>query len=332
MLAARVAWACPSSARTPAVLAATAARAASYGLPGPFGGLPRPGVNGAAGANGGTGSNGLANGLEIYGTVNQQTLQLVVTSRVPITASAGTSFAMTVAVENSQGQVNADFDGSVAVSLTTNTNNATLGGTVTVMAQNGVASFSALTINKAGSYAITATSGGVSSPAASTIVAASTPTPTPSPTPTPTPTPSPTPTPTSTSLPSPTIVTEGIVTIQKKNAKGKAVGKLAFGGFYLKFSEPMNPATAGRGVGYRVLSRVVKKGKKSTLTTLNPVASSVSYSQSNDTTMISVSSSKPFAKGGEIVISGVTSASGATLSASDATLTIFPNARAIALG
>ena len=54
---------------------------------------------------------------------------------------------MTVSVENSQGQVDTTFEGPVTAVLSTNPTAATLGGTVTVDAHNGVAVFSGLTVN-----------------------------------------------------------------------------------------------------------------------------------------------------------------------------------------
>src|SRR5439155_7388494 len=54
------------------------------------------------------------------------------------------------------------FTGSVTVALGTNPGGATLGGTTTVAAVNGVASFSPLTLDKTGTgYALTATAAGL---------------------------------------------------------------------------------------------------------------------------------------------------------------------------
>ena len=130
--------------------------------------------------------------------------------------------------------------------------------------------------------------------------------------------------------PPPTIVNDGVVTARHEK-NGKPVGKPVFKGFFVQFSEPMNPTTTGLGSSYRVYSKTVKKVKKSTRTILKPVAFSVSYNQATEEAMIDLSSTKPFAKGGEIVISGATSQAGAILSSSDSTLTISPNAKRISL-
>ena len=57
----------------------------------------------------------------------------------------------------------------------------------------------------------------------------------------------------------------------------------------------------------------------------------VDYTPSTDSVTLKLSSSKPFAKGGEIVISGVTSQAGVALSAADTTLTILPKAKGITM-
>ena len=93
----------------------------------------------------------------------------------------------------------------------------------------------------------------------------------------------------------------------------------------------MNSATAGLSTDYQVLSNVVKKVKKKPTTTHKPVPFSVSYNPATDSVTISVKNSKPFAKGGEITISGVTSQAGVALNSSDTTLTILAGAKGITL-
>ncbi len=124
---------------------------------------------------------------------------------------------------------------------------------------------------------------------------------------------------------------EGISSTQKKNKKGKPTGKPIFGGFYLQYSEAMNAGTAGSAGDYHVFSKVTKKVKKSTVTTLKPVGFSVSYNSANDEVTLGLKSTKPFAKGGEITISGVTSQAGATLSTADTTFTILAGAKKVTI-
>ena len=63
---------------------------------------------------------------------------------------AGSTFGLTVDEVNAQNQIDASYNGCVTVSLASNPGNSTLGGTTTVQAVNGVATFSDLTINNPG--------------------------------------------------------------------------------------------------------------------------------------------------------------------------------------
>ena len=85
--------------------------------------------------------------------------QLAVISQ-PSTVTAGIGFGFTVAVEDAQGDIATSYTGSVTVALAVNPGGSTLGGTVVVSVANGVASFSGLTLNNAGSgYILQANSG-----------------------------------------------------------------------------------------------------------------------------------------------------------------------------
>jgi hypothetical protein len=84
----------------------------------------------------------------------------------PTTATAGASIspAVKVTVEDSQGNPVTTSTASIAVAITLpNTPGGTLGGTATVSASAGVATFNNLSINKSGSYTLTATSSGLTS-------------------------------------------------------------------------------------------------------------------------------------------------------------------------
>jgi hypothetical protein len=63
---------------------------------------------------------------------------------------AGSPFSVTAAIEDGQGQVLTSFAGSVTIALADNPAGATLGGTLTVTASNGIAVFSGLTLSQAG--------------------------------------------------------------------------------------------------------------------------------------------------------------------------------------
>src|SRR5262249_12523082 len=85
---------------------------------------------------------------------------LVVTTQPPDSVTAGASFGLTVTAEDSSGAVDTSFNGTVSVVLVSNPGGAALGGTLTTTAQNGVATFAGLTLDKAGTgYRLRASSG-----------------------------------------------------------------------------------------------------------------------------------------------------------------------------
>ncbi|MGO9916363.1 MAG: choice-of-anchor Q domain-containing protein, partial [Isosphaeraceae bacterium] len=76
--------------------------------------------------------------------------QLVVTSQPPPAVAPDSAFGLVVAACDPFGNVDTSFSGSVAVALLNNPGGATLGGTLSVTAQGGVATFSDLTLNELG--------------------------------------------------------------------------------------------------------------------------------------------------------------------------------------
>ena len=107
-----------------------------------------------------------------YGSPTVETLQLVVTAPPPNSIATGSLFSLTVAVENSQGQVDSSFTGTVTLDVSGGPAGSSLGGTITESASSGVATFPNLTLGTAGTYTITPASGGViaASPAMITAV------------------------------------------------------------------------------------------------------------------------------------------------------------------
>ena len=84
---------------------------------------------------------------------------LVVTQQPPASVTAGSGFGLTVQAQDSSGNLITSFNGTVTVALASNPGGATLGGTLTVTASGGVATFSGLTLTKAASgYTLAATS------------------------------------------------------------------------------------------------------------------------------------------------------------------------------
>ena len=84
--------------------------------------------------------------------------QLVVTTP-PASVTANAPFGLTVAAENGSGIIDTTYTGPVTLVLSGGTSGAVLGGTLTGTAANGVAAFTGLTINTAGTgYTLTASS------------------------------------------------------------------------------------------------------------------------------------------------------------------------------
>jgi hypothetical protein len=81
--------------------------------------------------------------------------QLVVTTPLPSAITAGDPFGFVVAAEDSSGTIDTSFNGQVTAVIA---NGPALGGTVTVAAVKGVATFSGLTLTASGSYELTASS------------------------------------------------------------------------------------------------------------------------------------------------------------------------------
>jgi subtilase family serine protease len=84
----------------------------------------------------------------------------VVTFQPTGNITAGTGFTVVVAVDNSSAQPAFNFAGRVTLSLLNNAGGSILGGATSAIAQNGVATFSGLTLNHAGiGYTLLATIG-----------------------------------------------------------------------------------------------------------------------------------------------------------------------------
>ena len=94
----------------------------------------------------------------------------VVTGQPPSSVIAGSIFGLTIEAEDSSGDLDSSFNGTVTVALAKNPGGATLGGTLTATASGGIATFSGLTLNKAASgYTLTVSASGVDGAATSAI-------------------------------------------------------------------------------------------------------------------------------------------------------------------
>ena len=229
--------------------------------------------------------------------------QLVVTTPPPSPLIAGQSFTLVVAAKDPYGNVDPTFNGNVTVSIPNDPSFTT----TTVAAQDGVATFVGLTLNQSASGAtIHVTANGLSAAVTSPV-----------------------------QLPqAPTIISEQVVMFQKKNKKGKKVGKPVFQGFALVYSEPMNPTSAGLAANYQVATTTKKRIKKKTVTVLKPVSLTAVYHSATDTVTLAVKGKPNFAKGGQLTVTasspgGVTSSVGEPLDSSDTKFIISAKAKRI---
>ena len=96
----------------------------------------------------------------------------MVTAQPPTSVTAGQGFGLTIKVEDGFGDVVTSYNGSVTISLGSNPGGGTLGGTLTVTAVDGIATFSGLTLNKVGSgYTLKASSGSLTAAATTSGIA-----------------------------------------------------------------------------------------------------------------------------------------------------------------
>jgi streptogramin lyase len=96
--------------------------------------------------------------------------QLVITQQPPATVKVGNAFAMKASIEDRYGNVVTTASSTVSVAFASNPTGATLGGTLSVTASQGVASFTNLTINKVGSgYTLQVSSSGLTSTVSNSI-------------------------------------------------------------------------------------------------------------------------------------------------------------------
>ncbi|MHC5542137.1 S8 family serine peptidase, partial [Singulisphaera rosea] len=85
--------------------------------------------------------------------------QLAITTQPPSSVKTGETFSLVVTAKDANGNVDPNYKGPVTLSLAANPGNGMLGGTLTVNAVNGVATFTGLWLNRVASgYLIKASS------------------------------------------------------------------------------------------------------------------------------------------------------------------------------
>ena len=96
--------------------------------------------------------------------------QLVITTEPPATVKLNGAFSLQVSIEDAYGNVVTTANNTVRAAFANNPTGATLGGTLSVAASQGVAVFSNLTINKVGNgYTLQVSSTGFTSAASTAI-------------------------------------------------------------------------------------------------------------------------------------------------------------------
>jgi hypothetical protein len=115
--------------------------------------------------------NGLVSGTtSAFNVTPAAATQLFVITQPPRSVVAGNGFGLVAVAKDQFLNVDSNFGGSVTVALLNNPGGATLGGTVSVTAQSGVATFSGLTLDKADvGYTLQISSNGLTAATTSTI-------------------------------------------------------------------------------------------------------------------------------------------------------------------
>ena len=116
-------------------------------------------------------SSGLVSGITSAVTVTPAAAtQVVIRQQPPATVMVNASFSLQAAIEDAYGNVETSAGDTVKVALANNPTGAKLGGTLSLKASRGVATFSGLTLNKVGSgYTLQVSTTGLSGAVTSAI-------------------------------------------------------------------------------------------------------------------------------------------------------------------
>src|SRR5262249_1143236 len=118
--------------------------------------LTKPGSNYAIQASANLVSAATTSPIEVLPSSTKP--QLIISAGPPSSFTAGTSFGLTVTVQDVSGQVDTDFSGTIPIGLASGPAGAALGGSLTVTPNHGIAIFAGLSLERAGSYSLGATS------------------------------------------------------------------------------------------------------------------------------------------------------------------------------
>jgi streptogramin lyase len=257
-----------------------------------------------------TSPNALAQATSSFNVTPAAAAHLVIASQPPSTVSPGGDFGLTVEVSDKYGNPVTTFSGSVTVTLANNPGGSSLSGTTALSVSPasstpGYVTFASLSLNNPGNgYTLILSASGLAS---ATTTAMSVPASVQPLSPPPPPPP-----------PPPTIASESVVTVQKRNKKGKKVGKPVISGYTITFDTAMNQGTLANPANYVVDTVVITKRtkKKPSQSVLAAIAFSVTRVSSNSVTLTPAGT--PFSKKAgmitlEALSPGIQSAAGASL-------------------
>jgi hypothetical protein len=196
------------------------------------------------------------------------TAKLQIMAQPPGTVTVGGGFGLTVAAVTSAGAVDPSFNGPITLALGNNPGGGALGGTTTVTAKNGIATFTGLSLNKAGTgYTLVASSGTLSTATSGFTVAAPL------------------------QLVSVTPLTAG--TGLRKHITG----------YQLVFSGALDP-NSSQNVGNYILTESVLKGRKTVNQAVNLRAQ---YNSTTHVVSLMLSGQHTFSRGGALVVNASSS-------------------------
>ncbi len=201
--------------------------------------------------------------------------KLVITSQPPGTVSPGSNFGLTVEVNDEFGNLVTAYSGTVTVAPANNPGGSSLSGTTQVAVSSassnpGYATFVDLSLNNPGSgYTLLLSASGVTTTVTTSgvnVVSSVQPPVVP---------------------PSPAIVGASVVSTQKRNKKGKVVGKPVISGYLITFGTAMNQGSLGNSANYAVDTVVITKRtkKKPSESLREPTRFSVTAVSSNSVTL-----------------------------------------------
>jgi hypothetical protein len=210
--------------------------------------------------------------------------QLFVLFQPSVPVVMGNTFKVVVAVLTSSGSLATSYSGPATLTLAplaTNPPGASLGGTTTVNASGGVASFSDLTLNLPGSYVLVGSATGLSSASTAAITVNSQP-------------------------PPPAVLhvlLEKPLIHQNTNKRGKPVGRPVLIGYQFTFDQALNSATAGISGNYQVGAFVPKRVRQGRRTVPVNVLQQIPFSVSVSGDVVQVLTGKQtFKRGGQITL------------------------------